>query len=98
MNLAASLDNRWEPRTYVERPKRLRVPTPAKVGRRNKVQAWPRVFAVLEAADAPLHLYELMDATGLKRNNVWSALRDYAELIERTGKPYHYRYALRDKR
>lgn len=80
------------------RPKSQRVPTPSKCGRRNKVQAWPRVCAVLEAADRPLFAKEIVSASAVKRQCVVNALTYYADVIERTGKPYSYRYALKGRR
>ena len=90
MHLTASLGVRKP-----ERRKADRVPTPSKVGRRNKVHAWPRVCAVLEAAERPLYRHEIVEATRLKPSNVTSALQRYADFIERSGRPQHTRYALR---
>lgn len=96
-NLAPSLHSGVLPRVAA-RPKSMRVPTPAKVGRRNKVNAWPRVFAVLEAADRPLFAKEIVSASAVKRQCVVNALAYYADVIERTGKRYSYRYALKGPR
>jgi hypothetical protein len=94
-NLAPSLNAGELPRPYTSRPKRLRKPTPAKVGRRNKVNAWPRVCAVLEAAERPLFRFEIVDRSGVKANNVTTVLQRYAHVIVKSGKPQHTQYALR---
>lgn len=94
-NLAASLHAGYLPTSHKARPKSQRVPTPSKRGRRHKVNAWPRVFAVLDAADRPLFAKEIVAASAVKRQCVVNALAYYADVIERTGKPYSYRYALK---
>lgn len=57
--------------------------------------AWEQMRAALAFAEAPMSLRELMLATGLREQNLSSAIGNHRAALVRTGERGSYRYALR---
>lgn len=60
---------------------------------KQKVDAWPKIVAALQASPEPLTSAQLMAKTQLARNNLSVALCNHKALLVRTGarRPYLYR-------
>lgn len=71
-----------------------RCPHCRQVIRRNPIDAWGKVRAVLAVASGPLAHGQLVAATGLPKPNVSMALVHHAHEVTRAGERGSYVYAL----